>query len=61
MRLFKSRGNEGVCWPLDAGEEVDSEKGSLDFVLHLDLSQGTVRYMLAERFSFFDLKVQFDY
>ncbi|XP_078167250.1 THO2 isoform X2 [Carex rostrata] len=44
MRLFKSPCGEGVCWPLDAGEDVDSEKGLLDFVLHLDSSQGPVRW-----------------
>lgn len=56
MRLFKSPGSEGVCWPLDAGEEVDSEKGLLDFVLHLDVSQGPVRYMSTLKFSFLNLE-----
>jgi hypothetical protein len=53
MRLFKGQGSEGVCWPFDAAEEVDSEKGSLDFVLHLDSSQGPIRYMFSLKFFIF--------
>ncbi|KAJ3678301.1 hypothetical protein LUZ60_002104 [Juncus effusus] len=46
MRLFKSVNNEGVFWPLDAGEEssFDGDKGSSDFVLHLDPSQNPLRW-----------------
>ncbi|KAJ4810092.1 THO complex subunit 2 [Rhynchospora pubera] len=44
MRLFKRPGSEGVCWPLDAGEEIDSEKGLQDFVLNIDSSQEPVRW-----------------
>lgn len=58
MRLFKSPGGEGVCWPLDAGEEVDSEKGLLDFVLHLDSSQGPVRYIFCWKFFILNLETR---